>query len=77
MIAAADSFKITLFRRGGHGSMPHLCIDPVLLAANVVLRLRGIIAKEVDPQEAAVLTLGSLQSSPNRECHCRQGSVED
>nr|OQO25048.1 hypothetical protein B0A51_07141 [Rachicladosporium sp. CCFEE 5018] len=62
MVAAADSFKITLFGRSGHGSMPHLCIDPVVLAANVVLRLQGIVAREVDPAEAAVLTIGSLQA---------------
>jgi len=62
MIAAADSFKITLFGRGGHGSMPQLCIDPVLLAANVVVRLQGIVAREVDPAEAAVLTVGSSQA---------------
>ncbi|KAK6442594.1 hypothetical protein LTR95_001145 [Oleoguttula sp. CCFEE 5521] len=62
MVAAADSFKITLFGRGGHGSMPHLCIDPVVLAANVVLRLQGIVAREVNPAEAAVLTIGSLQA---------------
>jgi len=62
IIAAADSFEITLFGRGGHGSMPQLCIDPVLLAANVVVRLQGIVAREVDPQEAAVLTVGSLQA---------------
>lgn len=62
MMAAADSFKITLFGRGGHGSMPQLCIDPVVLAANVVLRLQGIVAREVDPAEAAVLTIGSLQA---------------
>ena len=62
MMAAADSFKITLFGRGGHGSMPHLCIDPVVLAANVVVRLQGIVAREVDPQEFAVVTVGSLQA---------------
>ena len=42
--------------------MPQLCIDPVLLAANVVVRLQGIVAREVDPQEAAVLTVGSMQA---------------
>ena len=62
MIAAADSFKITVFGRGGHGSMPQLCIDPVLLAANIVVRLQGIVAREVDPQDAAVVTVGSLHA---------------
>ena len=62
MMAAADSFKITLFGRGGHGSMPHKTIDPVLLAANVVTRLHQIVAREIDPNEPAVLTVGSLQA---------------
>ena len=62
MMAAADSFKVTLYGRGGHGSMPHLCVDPVLLAANVVVRLQGIVSREVDPQDSAVVTVGSLQA---------------
>ena len=62
VMAAADSFKVTLYGRGGHGSMPQLCIDPVLLAANVVVRLQGIVSREVDPQDFAVVTVGSLQA---------------
>ncbi|KAL9124118.1 MAG: hypothetical protein Q9217_006520 [Psora testacea] len=62
MMAAADSFKITLFGRGGHGSMPQQCVDPVVLASNVVLRLQGIVSREVDPAEPAVVTVGSLQA---------------
>lgn len=62
MMAAADSFKVTLYGRGGHGSMPHLSLDPVLLAANVVVRLQGIVSREVDPQDVAVVTVGSLQA---------------
>lgn len=61
IMAACDSFKVTLFGRGGHGSVPHLCIDPVLLAANVIQRLQAIVSREVDPQEVAVLTIGSVQ----------------
>jgi len=62
MMAAADSFKITLFGRGGHGSMPHTTIDPVVLAANVVVRLQTIVSREIDPAQPAVLTVGSLQA---------------
>ena len=62
MMAAADSFKVTLFGRGGHGSMPQQCIDPVVLASHVVLRLQGIVSREVDPAEPAVVTVGSLQA---------------
>lgn len=61
-MAAADSFHVTLYGRGGHGSMPHTCIDPVVLAANVVVRLQGVVSREVDPQDAAVVTVGSLQA---------------
>ena len=62
IMAAADSFKVTLFGRGGHGSMPHRCIDPIVLAANIVLRLQTIISREINPSEAAVVTVGSVQA---------------
>ncbi|RAK76944.1 M20 family metallopeptidase [Aspergillus fijiensis CBS 313.89] len=62
IMAAADSLKITLFGRGGHGSLPHQTVDPVLLAANVVVRLQGIVSREIDPSDLAVVTVGSLQA---------------
>lgn len=62
IMAAADSLKITLYGRGGHGSLPHQTVDPVLLAANVVVRLQGIVSREVDPSDLAVVTVGSLQA---------------
>lgn len=62
MVAAADSFKITVFGRGGHGSMPHLCVDPVVLASSIVMRLQGVVAREVSPSDPAVLTVGALQA---------------
>ena len=61
-MGAADSFMITVWGRGGHGSMPNRCVDPVVLAANVVLRLQTIVSREVDPSEMAVVTVGSLQA---------------
>ncbi|PGH15526.1 hypothetical protein AJ79_02308 [Helicocarpus griseus UAMH5409] len=62
IMAAADSMKITLYGRGGHGSLPHQTVDPVLLAANVVVRLQGIVSREIDPSDLAVVTVGSLQA---------------
>lgn len=62
IMGAADSFKITLFGRGGHGSMPHRSVDPVVLAANVVLRLQTIVSREIDPSDMAVVTVGSVQA---------------
>lgn len=62
LMASADSFKITLFGRGGHGSMPHNTIDPVVMASNLVVRLQNIVSREVNPSEMAVVTVGSLQA---------------
>src|SRR5574340_1021242 len=60
--SAADSFQIRLFGRGAHGSMPQTSIDPVVMAASVVLRLQTIVARELAPTEAAVVTVGALQA---------------
>jgi hippurate hydrolase len=56
----ADSVRITLYGRGSHGSMPHLSIDPAVLASMVVVRLQGVVAREVQPGEFAVLTVGRI-----------------
>jgi amidohydrolase len=58
--SAADSFRVTIYGRGGHASQPHRTIDPVLMAAHVVVRLQSIVSREVDPREAAVVTVGSV-----------------
>lgn len=59
VMSAGDSVRITLFGKGSHGSMPHLSVDPVVLAASVVLRLQTIVARETKPGEFAVVTVGS------------------
>ncbi len=62
IMAASDSAKVVLYGRGGHGSRPESTVDPVLMAANVVSRLQGIVAREVPPAETAVVTVGRLQA---------------
>jgi amidohydrolase len=62
VMAAADSVDVVLYGRGGHGSRPESTVDPVLLAAHVVTRLQGIVAREVPPAETAVVTVGRLQA---------------
>ncbi|KAL4907055.1 hypothetical protein BDW74DRAFT_150168 [Aspergillus multicolor] len=62
IMAAADSMKITVFGRGGHGSLPHTTVDPVLLAAHIVVRLQGVVSREIDPDDVGVLTVGSLNA---------------
>ncbi len=60
--SAADSLQIRLFRLGAHGSMPQASIDPVVIAAAIVLRLQTIVSREVAATDAAVVTVGVLQA---------------
>lgn len=62
VLSAADSMRVTLHGRGAHGSMPQAAVDPVVLAAMIVVRLQTVISREVAPTEPAVLTVGSIQS---------------
>lgn len=59
VLSAADSIRITVYGKGAHGSMPQNSVDPVVLAALVVLRLQTIVSRETKPGEFAVLTVGS------------------
>jgi amidohydrolase len=56
----ADSLRITIFGRGGHGSAPHTTIDPIVIAARTILALQTITAREVKPGEFAVVTVGYI-----------------
>jgi amidohydrolase len=60
--AASDSVRIVLRGRGGHGSRPETTVDPVLMAAATVLRLQGIVSREVAASETAVLTVGMMRA---------------
>ena len=60
--SAADSFQIRMFGRGAHGSMPQASVDPVVMAAATVLRLQTIVSREIAANDAAVVTIGSLQA---------------
>jgi hippurate hydrolase len=59
VLSAGDSIRITVHGKGAHGSMPHNSVDPVVMAALIVLRLQTIVSRETKPGEFAVLTVGS------------------
>ena len=61
-LSAADSMRITLHGRGAHGSMPQAAVDPVVLAAMIVVRLQTVVARETRPGEPVVVTVGSIQA---------------
>src|SRR5439155_8302787 len=60
MMANVDTIDIIVKGKGGHGSAPHTTIDPVVLAARIILDLQTIVSREVNPTDAAVVTVGSI-----------------
>jgi len=58
----ADSLRITIYGKGGHGSAPHTAIDPIVIAARTILALQTITSREVKPGEMAVVTVGYIQA---------------
>jgi amidohydrolase len=58
----ADSVRITIYGKGGHGSAPHTAIDPIVIAARTILALQTIASREVKPGEMAVVTVGYIQA---------------
>jgi hippurate hydrolase len=59
-LANVDSVDVTCRGRGGHGAFPHTTIDPIVQAAQLILALQTIVAREVKPLEPAVVTVGSI-----------------
>ena len=73
-LANVDSCDITMIGRGGHGAYPHTTIDPVVMAAQLVLDLQTIVSREIKPNEPAVITVGSIHGGTKhniigRDCH--------
>src|SRR5579864_6428520 len=58
----ADSVRITVYGKGGHGSAPHTTVDPIVIAARTILTLQTIVSREVKPGEMAVVTVGYIQA---------------
>jgi hippurate hydrolase len=61
-MASSDYATITLTGVGGHGAMPHLTSDPIVAAASIVMALQTIVSRNVDPLQAAVVTVGALHA---------------
>lgn len=59
-MAGTDMFKIKINGKGGHGGMPHQCIDAVVVASAIVTNLQILVSREVDPMETAVVTIGKV-----------------
>ncbi len=64
-MAGTDQLEIVFHGVGGHGSLPQLAKDPVLMAAQAVVGFQSIVSRSIAPQDSAVLTVGSVQAGAN------------
>lgn len=60
MMAAADEFTLFVRGRGGHGSMPHTTVDPILIAAQTIVNIQSIVSRNVDPLKPCVISFGTI-----------------
>jgi amidohydrolase len=58
----ADSLRITIYGKGGHGAAPQTTIDPIVIAARTILSLQTIVSREVKPGELAIVTVGYIHA---------------
>jgi len=60
--ANADSLRIAIYGKGGHGARPETTVDPIVIAASIVVRIQSIVSREIRTGEAAVITVGYFQA---------------
>lgn len=61
-MASADQVDVTIRGKGGHGAMPHLAIDPIVVCASIIMALQALVSRTVSPQEMSVITVGSINA---------------
>ena len=74
--AASNAVDITFYGKGGHGAMPHLTIDPLLIAARTVVTLQTIVSREVNPFDPAVVTVGTFHAGSKRNIIADEAKLE-
>ncbi|MBV9104265.1 MAG: amidohydrolase [Candidatus Eremiobacteraeota bacterium] len=62
MLASSDEIDVTVQGRGGHASLPHMSVDPILTASSVVVALQHVVSRQTDPVEPAVVSVCSLHA---------------
>lgn len=62
LMASSDTVNITIKGKGGHASRPHLTIDPIVVACNLVVALQTVVSRNIDPTQTAVVTVGTIHA---------------
>jgi amidohydrolase len=61
VLASSDVFHLDIIGKPGHGAWPHMTVDPVVVAADVISAIQNIISREIDPVKPALITIGKIQ----------------
>ncbi|WP_016701635.1 M20 aminoacylase family protein [Pseudomonas chlororaphis] len=61
-MASADTVSVKIIGHGGHGAVPHKAVDPVLVCASIVVALQSIVARNINPQDTAIVSVGAIHS---------------
>lgn len=61
VMAATDTFEVTILGKGGHAAAPHLAVDAVVVAAQVIQALQQVVSRKVDPLQPVVISIGKVE----------------
>ena len=75
-LAASNAVDITFYGKGGHGASPHKTVDPIVMAARTVVTLQTIVAREVNPFDPAVVTVGTFRAGTKRNIIADEARLE-
>ena len=62
IMAAGDFFDVTITGKGGHGGLPHLAVDPIIITANAISTMQTVVSREIDPLESAVVSICKMKA---------------
>ncbi|HYE97320.1 MAG TPA: amidohydrolase [Planctomycetota bacterium] len=74
--ANVDNLDLTIYGRGGHGAWPHLCVDPVVIGAELVLALQTIVSRKVEPGVRAIVTVGAFNAGAKHNVIPDEGALK-
>lgn len=60
ILASSDLFHLEIIGKPGHGAYPHLAVDPIVAAADVISALQNIVSREIDPMKTSAITIGMI-----------------
>ncbi|MEN8698628.1 amidohydrolase [Bacillus infantis] len=74
--ASGDIFRVNFKGRGGHGAMPHECIDAAVVASSFVMNVQAVVSRTIDPQSPAVLTVGKMSAGTRFNVIAENAEIE-